>query len=547
MHQVSFDGDAGRRREEPMSYRELTMVDVREVLRRWQAHHSERSIARESGVNRKTVRRYTRYAEQLGLPRDRALSDAEIHEVAQCVQARSEPARSDARKELERYRERIAEWLKQERPLKLSKIHQLLQREGVQVNYTTLRRYVIAELQWHKPEPTILLDDPDPGQEAQVDFGKVGYLFNEQTQRVERLWVLIVTLSFSRYMFIWPTFKQTTEAVCEGLDRAWKFFGGMSKVIIPDNMKSIVVTADAFAPRLTEAFSDYAVARELFVDPARVRAPKDKARVENQVPYVRENWFEGESFVSLDDARRSAEQWCRHTAGERIHGTTRKVPHEQYETVERAHMKAAPTEPFDVPIWGKAKVHPDHHVQFLSALYSVPTVYLHKQVRLRADSQIVRIYLGTELVKTHPRQLKGGRSTDVNDYPVGKSQYATRSIDSVVARAKGRGANIGMMVERLVAGPLPWARMRQVYALLRLCDKYGDGRVEAVCQTALAFDVLDLHRIKRMVQLPRSGAAQNDEQGRPVHSNVVQLPLRFARSTEHFETRQVRREEGDGQ
>ncbi len=54
---------------------------------------------------------------------------------------------------------------------------------------------------------------------------------------------------------------------------------------------------------------------------------KDKARMENQVPYVRENWFEGESFASLDDARRSAEHRCRHTAGERIHGTTRKMPY----------------------------------------------------------------------------------------------------------------------------------------------------------------------------------------------------------------------------
>ena len=74
-----------------MPYRELTMIDVKEVLRRWQADHSARKIAEETGTDRKTVARYTGYAEQLELPRDRPLTEAEVHEVAQCVQARALP------------------------------------------------------------------------------------------------------------------------------------------------------------------------------------------------------------------------------------------------------------------------------------------------------------------------------------------------------------------------------------------------------------------------------------------------------------------------
>ncbi|MEO7034322.1 MAG: IS21 family transposase, partial [Polyangiaceae bacterium] len=341
--------------------------------------------------------------------------------------------------------------------------------------------------------------------------------------------------SFSRHQFVWPTFVQTTEAVCEGLDRAWRFFDAMIKTLVPDNMKSIIKEADALNPVLVAAFLDYAQARGIFVNPARVRSPKDKPRVENQVPFVRESWFDGETFVDLDDARQRAEHWCREVAGMRVHGTTRKVPRELFESVEKPAMLAPPTEPFDVPRWvDDAKVHPDHHVQVASALYSVPTLYLHKQVRVRADKTSVRIYFGTALIKVHPRLPPGGRSTDANDYPVGKAAYAMRSVETVMAKAKAKGVHIGTFTERLLGGPLPWTRMRQAYALLRLCEKYGDGRVEAVCQSALAFDVVDVSRITRMLKVAAKPAPAP---GKPP-GKLVQLTLpRFARADQHFETR----------
>ena len=350
-----------------------------------------------------------------------------------------------------------------------------------------------------------------------------------------KLWALIITLSFSRYQFVWPSLTQSTQDVCEGLDRAWMFFGGVPHTIIPDNLKAVVVQANSLAPTVAAAFQDYAQARGLFVDPARVRSPKDKPRVENQVAYVRESWFQGETFSDLADARRSAEIWSRDVAGARIHGTTRQVPRDVFETTERGAMLAAPTEPFDVPTWTDAKVHGDHHVQVARALYSVPTAYLLRTVRVRADRTSVRIYLGAELIKVHPRMPPGGRSTDSNDYPKEKRGYAMRSVDSLVAGAKAKGGHVGIYAERLLGGPLPWTRMRQAHALLRLCDKFGAGRVEAVCQSALAFDVVDVHRITRMLRNATAAATP----GAPAAtSNVVQLPLpRFARGLEHFQTR----------
>jgi transposase len=514
-----------------MAYRELTMIDVREVLRRWQSRQSIKSIARGTRVDRKTVRRYVAAAEALRIEPTTELSDGVVHEVAQYVQSRPQPPPSDAWKTLVCHGQRIRQWL--DEGLHLSRVHALLARDGVEVTYASLRRFAVSELEWGKRKATVLLNDPPAGQEAQIDFAEMGRVHDPDSDRTRRLWVLIITLSFSRHMFVWPTFSQTTAAIIEGLEAAWRFFGAMPRTLVPDNPTTMIVGTDPTCPRLNEVFGEYVQARGIFVDPARVARPRDKARVERQVQHVRGGWFAGESCEALPDWRQSAESWCRDVAGTRVHGTTRKVPREVFEGVERAAMLPAPTEPFDVPSWVEAKVHPDHHIQVARALYSVPTAHLHKRVRVRVDSKLVRIYVGTELVKMHPRQQPGGRSTDPTDYPAGKSAYALRNIDALLDRARQRGHHVGRYADRLLGGPLPWTQMRAAYALLSLCDKYGDGRVEAVCQSALSFDVIDVRRIGRMLKLAISKPSEGG-------GNVVQLPLpapRFARDEEHFRTR----------
>ncbi len=260
-----------------MSYRELPMIDVKEMLRRWSAGHGDRKIGRETGTDRKTVQRYTAAAKELALPRDRELTEAEVHEVARCVQARPGRAASTEWTAVAEHQERIAKWLGLQRPLKLSKIHTLLVRDhGVEVSYDTLRRYAMQELGWRKKAATIRLEDPPAGQEAQVDFGKMGRLIDAESGRPRVLWALVITLAFSRYQFVWPTFAQTTEAVCEGLDRAWWFFDAMPRTLVPDNTKAMIKDPNALNPTLVAAFLDYVQARGIFVDPARIRHPKDK-------------------------------------------------------------------------------------------------------------------------------------------------------------------------------------------------------------------------------------------------------------------------------
>jgi hypothetical protein len=299
-----------------------------------------------------------------------------------------------------------------------------------------------------------------------------------------------------------------------------------------DNTSAAIVRASAQDPTINPSFAEYAQARAFFIDPARVRHPRDKARVENQVPFVRERWFAGESFsddiVLLRDA---AEAWSRDLTGGRVHGTTRRVPREVFTEEEQAFLLPAPTEPFDVPRWSEPKVHPDHHVQVARALYSVPTRYIGKKLRARVDKKTVRLYLQGDLIKTHPRMPPGKRSTDTNDYPVGKAPYASRSVDSLITRARGLGEHVGVYAERLLAGPLPWMKMRQGYGLVRLCERYGVDKVDALCKRSLAFDVIDVPRLERMLR-----QAQAAEDTAPA-GRVVPLPTsRFARDPKTFAT-----------
>src|SRR5258706_480841 len=164
------------------------------------------------------------------------------------------------------------------------------------------------------------------GVECQVDFGQMGLVYDAVTGRRRVTHALIFTAVYSRHMFVWLTCSQTLEAIIAGCEAAWAFFGGVFKVLIPDNVKAIVAEADPINPRFTAGWLDYVQHCGFATDPARVRSPKDKPRVERIVQYVRGNCFAGEEFVDQVDARARTVTWCTETAGGRIQCTTPAPP-----------------------------------------------------------------------------------------------------------------------------------------------------------------------------------------------------------------------------
>jgi transposase len=525
-----------------MAYRELSRMEIIEVARRWQAGESRRAIARASGLARETVTKYLRAAERLGLQANGPPPTEE--QVVQLVQAgrvatapRTWAAPQRAR--LEPYREQILGWLRADRLL-LTRVQELLGQQGLHVSYSTLERYAWrlgVHPRQRRGGSTVRVAPSAPGEVAELDFERLGPLVNPVTGKRQIVWGLLVVLVYSRHSFLWPLVQQTVEATIEGLEQAWRFFGGVPERLVLDNFPAAVAGPDPLHPRPTRAFLEYSQARGLLLDPARVRHPRDKPHVERGVPYARERFWKGGHFADLADARQQAARWCRQVAGQRVHGTTRRLPLVVFEEEERAHLRPYDGVPYEVPVWREVTVHADHHVSVQYALYSAPSSTCPPGTKLeaRCDRAVVKLYRRGELVKVHPRQPKGGRSTDPDDYPPERTLYATRAPERLVRQASALGPTVGRFAERLLAGPLPWAKLRQGQKLLRLADRYTADRLEAACARALGFDLLDVRRLERILVL----ALEHESQPAPLPEEHLQPlpPGRFARPGRAFDHR----------
>jgi transposase len=456
-------------------------------------------------VDRKTARRYVAAAEAEGLTREdcvEALSDELIGAVVAAVR----PARPDGHgaswEILLGWEEQIKTWVaggQGQPPLSIVKIEELLARQGCVVPYRTLHRFAVERCGFGVKSHTVRVVDGEPGVECQIDFAQMGFILDAETGKKRRVHALIFTAVVSRHMFVWLTYSQTLTAMIAGCEAAWGFFNGVFKVLIPDNLKAVVTAADAVNPRLSVGWLDYAQHVGFATDPARVRTPQDKPRVERAVQYVRGNFWAGETFSDLAEAQARVTAWCAERAGMRIHGTTAARPAEMFNELEAACLLPVP-EPYDVPVFTRVKVHRDFHVEVARSLYSVPEQWIGQHLDARADSDLVKLYCGGRLVKTHPRQPPGGRSTDRADLPEHKAGYAMRDLTQLITACAGHGLNIGIYAERLLDDPLPWTRMRSVYRLLGLVRRYGPGPVETACSRSLDLDVVSVSKIASMLE-----------------------------------------------
>jgi hypothetical protein len=367
--------------------------------------------------------------------------------------------------------------------------------------------------------------------ECQLDFGYLGLLFDPVTGRHRKVHALIFTAVYSRHMFVWLSFTQTLAALVAGCEAAWVFFGGVFKVVIPDNAPAIVADADPVNPRFTAGWLDYAQHCGFATDAARVRSPKDKPRVERAVQYVRGNFFAGEHFTGLSPAQAAAEVWCKDVAGMRIHGTIAARPAQVFAEHEAGVLLSLPV-PYDVPVFAKVKVHRDFHVEVGRALYSAPKEYLGCHLDARADSALVKLFHHGQLVKTHPRQQPGRRVTDPADLPAEKTTYAMRDVAALARAARRHGDAIGVYAERLLDTDLPWTKMRQVYRLLGLVRRYGPGPVGTACARALDLDVVNVTKIASMLEK----ATENTP---PPPRPAVAATARFARDPAEYRATQL--------
>ncbi len=266
---------------------------------------------------------------------------------------------------------------------------------------------------------------------------------------------------------------------------AFEFFKGATKRIALDNLKSGVLKADIYDPAFNRSYAEMASHYGVLIDPCRSNHPKDKPRVERQVPYVRDSYWRGREFGSLKQMENEALRWCLSVAGQRIHGTTRQHPLEHFEREERSTLLLLPPTQWESVAWQTAKIGRDSHATVARTLYSVPFKFIGKTLDVRISDKTVQFYLGTELVKTHVRTTQR-RQTDPGDLPAEKIAFYARNPKWCLDTALKLGPSVYSAVEQILSVNTLY-NLRQSQAIIRLSDKYGALRLNAASERALCY------------------------------------------------------------
>jgi len=308
-----------------------------------------------------------------------------------------------------------------------------------------------------------------------------------------------MVLSYSRHVFARAVFTMDQAAWLENHLAAFAFFQGVPRRVVPDNLRAGVLRPDLYDPHFNRGYEELAHHCGFLIDPARVRRPTDKPRIENLVGFVRDDFWKGRSFESLAAINAGLEVWCREDAGERIHGTTRQRPLDLFHLAEQPALLPLLATPFELAQWTEATVARDCHIQVAGGWYSIPHRYRGKRLAVRLTSSLMRAFLDHELVKTHVRVAKGQRSTDWDDYPPEKAAFFRRTPDWCRLQAKELGPDVARAVAAILGGHA-LHHLRQAQGVLRLGEKYGAARLNAACDRALAFGDPAYRTIKTILE-----------------------------------------------
>lgn len=470
-------------------------MEVREILRQIRAGESDHAIRRNLGVHRGTVKKYREWAAAEGLLEGELPPVEELHSRLAATLPDTPPPRQVS--SVEPYRTQV-ERLRGE-GVRISAIYARLQEQGFAGTYAAVQRFV------HRLEPAAIdvtvRVERAPGEEAQVDFGYAGTMQDEAHQR-RKAWTFVMTLAWSRHQYVEFVFDQRVETWLELHRRAFEFFGGVPKKIVPDNLKAAIVRAswDGADPQVQWAYRECAEHYGFLIAPCRPRTPQHKGKVERGVDYVKQNFLAGRGELSLAQANRLVREWCLTTAGQRIHGTTRQQPLACFEQTERAALQPLPDQPYEVATWKRVKLHRDCYVVFENAYYSAPFRYVGQTVLVRGSRRTVKLLTADyELIATHTRaQQPGERVTVLDHLPPYKVGGLLWNAETAQARAAEVGPATQQTVEVLLADPVvdPLPKVRR---LLALAQTYGTDRLEAACARALAHADPAYRTVKRIL------------------------------------------------
>jgi transposase len=316
--------------------------------------------------------------------------------------------------------------------------------------------------------------------------------------------IFVGVLGASNYTYAEASWSESLQSWLRSHIRMYNFYGGVTAIEVPDNLKSAVQRADNYEPRINPTFFEFGRHYGVAIMPARKRKPRDKAKVEAAVLLV-ERWIlavlRKRTFYSLADLNEAIAQLLEKLNNrpfKRMEGSRRSV----FEAYERAALSALPLTPFIVGIFKRARVHIDYHVELDAHYYSVPHTLVGELMDARLTDCTVEIFHDNVRVASHIRSYLKGKSTTLLEHMPRKHQeYVKWTPERLVAWALKTGTATANVVHHIMKKRLhPAQGFRACLGVLRLSDKYGAPRLEDACRRAVAFGAYSCRHVRSILE-----------------------------------------------
>ena len=462
----------------------ITMRKVKEVLRlKFECGLSNRKIAHSCSIARSTVSDYISRATGVGLswPLPEDIDDSRLEQI---LFSQTPRVPKDQRP-----------------PLDFSLIHQELKRKGVtlmlvwqEYKAENPQGYQYSQFchlyrQWCGKLDPVMRQEHRAGEKLFVDYsGMTVPITDPGTGQTHAAEIFIACMGASNYTYAEATLSQSLPDWIDSHIRALEFLGGVPELIVPDNLKSGVSKPCRYEPDLNPTYLDMANHYETAVIPARVRSPKDKAKVEVGVQIV-ERWIlaklRNRTFFTITELNRAIAGLLTNLNNrpfQKLPGTRKSL----FESLDKPALRPLPVYRYQFADWKKARVNIDYHVEVDRHYYSVPYELIKKSLDIRSTVNTIECFYKGKCVATHPRSDRPGHHTTLPEHmPKSHQKYAEWTPERLINWAGKIGPHTAELIETVLRSRMhPQQGFRSCLGILRLGKSYGDERLEKACQRA---------------------------------------------------------------
>ncbi len=498
-----------------MPAKRKSMRQIREVLRqKWGLGLSNRQISASCGLSRPTVAEYLRRAEAAGLswPLSSEIDDDELERKlfpppSMPTAARPLPDWSVVNQEFKRKGVTLA----------------LLWDEYKAANPDGFQYSGFCEhyRRWLGKVDVVMRQTHRAGEKLFVDYaGQTVPVIDRVTGEVHEAQIFVAVLGVSNYSYAEATWTQTLPDWIGSHVRAFRYFGSVPAIVVPDNLKSGVHLAHRYEPELNPTYAEMGQHYGVAIIPTRSAKPRDKAKVEAGVLLV-ERWILARlrkrqffSLFELNTAIAELLEGLNSRPFQKLPGTRKSL----FDSLDRPAMQPLPATPYQYAEWKKVRVNIDYHVAIDKHYYSVPYQLVKQQLEARITSNTVELMHKGRRVASHRRSYRPGAHTTVNVHmPKAHREYAEWTPERLVRWAGETGPATVKLVEKILTSrPHPQHGFRACLGLMRLGKRYSTVRLEAASRRALAIGSCSYKSVESILK--------NGLDRKPLPSTTMETP-----------------------